>query len=64
MSETLSSADEAGTLVAVRSCQICGHTWIPRKAGTPKRCPSCKSEYWDRPDARKKKRTPKRLRTK
>lgn len=30
-------------------CLKCGHQWIPRKEGTPVRCPSCKSAYWNRP---------------
>ena len=29
-------------------CLRCGHTWIPRKAQTPKWCPKCNSPYWNR----------------
>lgn len=28
-------------------CVRCGHFWLPRKEGTPKRCAKCKSPYWD-----------------
>lgn len=31
-------------------CERCGHEWIPRDPDDPpRRCPSCKSPYWDRP---------------
>ena len=30
-------------------CQRCGHTWKPRKAGTPKKCPACDSSNWQFP---------------
>ncbi|MFA7121215.1 MAG: hypothetical protein WC277_07020 [Bacilli bacterium] len=62
MSETLSSADSGDNQIGICTCKLCGKTWFPRKTGRPKRCPSCRSEFWDRPDDRQKKRTPKRLR--
>ena len=30
-------------------CTRCEHEWIPRADQGPKRCPVCKSPYWDRP---------------
>lgn len=31
-------------------CERCGHEWIPRDPDEPpRRCPACKSPYWDRP---------------
>jgi len=36
-------------------CERCGHEWLPRDPDDPpRRCPACKSPYWDRP-----RRTPK-----
>ena len=29
-------------------CKRCEHKWIPRKEGTPLRCPKCGSPYWNR----------------
>ncbi|HDY90279.1 MAG TPA: hypothetical protein ENH82_19440 [bacterium] len=40
-------------------CLRCAHEWIPTKGKyktvdeKPKRCPNCKSEYWDREKIRK-----------
>jgi len=31
------------------SCLRCGHHWYPRAETTPRRCPKCKSVYWDVP---------------
>ena len=31
-------------------CERCGHKWLPREVDMePKRCPNCKSPYWNRP---------------
>jgi len=30
-------------------CLRCGHKWVPRIKREPKRCPGCKSPYWNRP---------------
>ena len=30
-------------------CQRCRHQWKPRKKGTPLKCPSCDSPYWQQP---------------
>jgi len=27
----------------------CGKTWYPRKPGTPRVCPTCKTTYWNTP---------------
>lgn len=36
--------------VVVCFCERCPHHWTQRKKeGKPKRCPKCKSPYWDRP---------------
>ncbi len=37
-------------------CQRCEYIWQPRKAGTPRRCPRCKSPYWNRARVRNIKR--------
>jgi hypothetical protein len=29
-------------------CLRCGHKWVPRIKREPKRCPGCKSPYWNR----------------
>ena len=28
-------------------CLRCGHEWLKRMEGRPKRCPKCISPYWD-----------------
>ena len=28
------------------ACELCKHTWHPRKPGRPTRCPACLSPYW------------------
>lgn len=35
------------------ACLRCGHTWIPRRVDKPRRCPKCKTPYWDTPNIRK-----------
>jgi predicted Zn-ribbon and HTH transcriptional regulator len=30
------------------ACKRCGHEWNPRIAEPPKRCPECKSPYWNK----------------
>jgi predicted Zn-ribbon and HTH transcriptional regulator len=32
------------------------YQWMPRIEGTPKRCPNCKSKYWNTPRTRKRKK--------
>lgn len=34
-------------IVPDRECNRCGHRWIKRVKDDPKRCPSCKSQYWN-----------------
>ena len=29
-------------------CGRCGHEWIPQITAEPKRCPKCKSPYWNK----------------
>ena len=41
-----------------QACYRCGKTWWPRTPSKPKRCPRCKTPYWDRP-RREKDQTPK-----
>lgn len=31
----------------LRLCKRCGWSWLPRMEGKPKRCPRCRSVYWD-----------------
>lgn len=32
-----------------RKCTRCGHEWVPnRKDSVAKKCPKCKSPYWNR----------------
>lgn len=38
-------------------CERCGYKWLPRDADVePKRCPGCKSPYWNKPRQDRKKR--------
>ena len=30
------------------TCLRCGHEWL-RRTGRPKKCPKCRSAYWDTP---------------
>lgn len=30
-------------------CSKCGYEWRPQKGSTPKVCPECKTEDWDKP---------------
>jgi hypothetical protein len=39
-------ADEV--VLPVRTCNICAHTWIPRKSTPPQKCPECNSPNWNR----------------
>jgi predicted nucleic-acid-binding Zn-ribbon protein len=41
-----------GRTIRERTCLRCGYTWFPRKHGTPKNCPKCRSPYWDREKVR------------
>lgn len=34
------------------ACLRCGHSWLPRIATRPIRCPGCKSPYWHTPRKR------------
>lgn len=36
-------------VVTVVTCKRCGKEWVPRKPEWPRRCPACRSPYWDRP---------------
>ena len=35
--------------VKTRACKRCGHNWLPRQPGKPRRCPNrhCHSVRWD-----------------
>lgn len=35
--------------IPVYTCSRCSHEWVPRVPTLPKRCPQCKSPYWQRP---------------
>jgi predicted Zn-ribbon and HTH transcriptional regulator len=37
----------------VQVCNRCGNNWWKRIPGTPKRCPVCKSPYWNKKRIRK-----------
>ncbi len=41
-----------------QACYRCGKAWWPRSPSKPKRCPRCKTSYWDQP-RREKDRRPK-----
>jgi hypothetical protein len=45
-------------MLSQHSCFRCGRAWWPRCLRKPKRCPRCKSPYWDRPRQVKEPRTP------
>lgn len=36
-------------------CERCNHEWTKRGEGDPTVCPKCKSPYWNKPKAKKKK---------
>lgn len=35
-----------------QQCLRCGHHWWPRQVSKSRRCPGCRSPYWDRPRRR------------
>jgi ribosomal protein L37E len=35
--------------LSIMTCTRCGHQWIKRLLTKPKRCPCCKTPYWNRP---------------
>ncbi len=37
----------------VYKCLRCDHAWIPRRPDKPRRCPKCKTPYWDTPSSRR-----------
>jgi DNA-directed RNA polymerase subunit RPC12/RpoP len=45
----LAQGRQESTVLAQRTCLRCGKAWWPRSQSKPKRCPRCKSPYWDRP---------------
>lgn len=36
-------------IIEMLKCLRCLHTWWPRNAGKPKRCPKCGTPYWNVP---------------
>lgn len=47
-----SCVPKASLQVNAWKCGRCGHEWIPQIVREPKRCPKCKSPYWNRPRMR------------
>jgi predicted Zn-ribbon and HTH transcriptional regulator len=45
-----------GSYIKPAKCKRCGHQWIPRKPGRPRRCPNptCMTPNWDKPKPKKK----------
>jgi hypothetical protein len=33
------------------------YQWLPRSERVPKRCPNCKSKYWNKPRQRKRRKS-------
>ena len=48
-------------VVKLHKCKRCGKRWFPRKPGTPRICPTCKTTYWDTLKERKKGETPMKI---
>lgn len=40
-------------LVSGWECTRCGHKWVPKIVREPKRCPRCKSPYWNKKRVRR-----------
>jgi len=36
-------------VIKLHKCKRCGKAWFPRKPGTPRICPTCKTTYWNEP---------------
>src|SRR5215472_3275329 len=34
-------------IIRLHKCLQCGKTWYPRRPGTPRICPTCKTTYWN-----------------
>ena len=47
--------------VSGKICLRCGHKWLPRKAGRPATCPSCRDPKWDLARENKEVEIPKRF---
>jgi hypothetical protein len=54
----LAQVKQESPVLAQRTCLRCGKAWWPRSQSKPKRCPQCKSPYWDRPRQEKHSPTP------
>lgn len=46
------SVPKTSVIVTGWRCGRCGHEWLPQTTAEPKRCPKCKSPYWNRPRVR------------
>jgi len=56
ISDSIASMAKVKESVWLWVCERCGYKWLPRDADVePKRCPGCKSPYWNRPRKAKKK---------
>ena len=54
----LAQGKQEPPVLAQRTCLRCGKAWWPRSQSKPKRCPRCKSPYWDRPRQETRAATP------
>jgi len=45
----LTQSKPESEVLSQQTCFRCGKGWWPRCLSKPKRCPQCKSPYWDRP---------------
>ena len=43
------TAEQSTPALHQQTCLRCGKRWWPRLPHKPKRCPACKSPYWNRP---------------
>jgi predicted Zn-ribbon and HTH transcriptional regulator len=41
------------TTISQKTCNRCGHAWFPQAPGEPRRCPRCRSPYWNKARVRK-----------
>jgi len=54
----LTQSKPESPVLSQHTCLRCSKAWWPRYLRKPKRCPRCKSPYWDRPRQVKQPRTP------
>jgi predicted Zn-ribbon and HTH transcriptional regulator len=44
--QALEAAGEGPIVIRQCKCGQCSHVWLPRKPGSPEKCPRCQSFAW------------------